>query len=154
MHFGVMTPSLSGTRYEAVYFSAYNNHSAAISAGSHVCYDPAATTAQFLGRAITRPATANLKLYAGVAATDFGLITATGQNNANPWGLVLCYGVYELALVDGGTTDIAVGDTLIVANGTFYANQPAAGTQGTGWIIAMEIQTSTSVTCRCLIRAM
>lgn len=142
---GQIPQALAAGKNENVYTSVYNNFGTLIAAGSQLCLDSAATAAQFRGRAVNRPATAILMFYCGVAAFDIPIAQ---------WGLCCAYGVFELAFVDGGTTDIAVGNQLIVANGTFYANQPTAGTQGQGWIIAMEIETSTSVTGRVFIRAM
>jgi len=142
---GQIPQALATGKYENVYISIFNNDTITIPQGGHVTMDHLATAAQFLGRAVKQPLTAGLTLYSGVAA--FEILTKV-------WGLVCCYGVFEEAFVDGGTTNIVVGDTLSVANTSFYANAPLAGAQGTGWIIAMEAQASTSVTGRVLIRAM
>lgn len=141
------------TEYEAVFAVLYNNStSLAVIAGGHVCYDHLATVAQYLGRAVLQPATANLNFYAGAAPDAIPVTT---------WGLVQCYGIMEACAVDGGTTDANLNTAVIPTNGSFYANAPIAhvvGTtailQGYGWITVMQTLTTTSGTCRCLIRAM
>lgn len=131
--------------YECVYASVYNNFGADIPAGAQVCFDPAASATQYLGRAVTRPATANLPFYAGCAV--FGILNGM-------WGLVVAYGICQ-GFLDGGTTDVNLGSSVIPTNGSFYANAPAAVTVGTGaWITAFASQTNTSVTGLIMIRSM
>jgi hypothetical protein len=135
---------VNSTEYDVVYLQVYNNFAGTITAGAHVCFDPSATTAQWLGFAVTRPATANLQLYAGCCPVAIAQAT---------WGLCVCYGVVEKAQMDGGTTDTAVGNTFTLFNGVFYVSAPTAGTQGSGWVVAMEAIT-TNALGRALIRAM
>lgn len=144
---GGATPGgrVSQPEYDVVYTQVYNNHTAAIPAGSHVCFDPSATTAQNLGWAVTRPATANLVFYAG--CTPFGIPLGA-------WGLCVCYGIVEKMAQDGGTTDTAIGNTFTLANGTFVPHTPVAGTQGSGWITSMEVVTTQTGLGRGMIRAM
>lgn len=137
-----------GNEYDVVYVQVYNNHSALIPAGGHVCYDPAATVAQYLGRAVTRPATANLIFYAGCAPEEIPL---------GAWGLVCCYGIMEEMGQDGGTTDTALGNTLLLANGVFYPHTPVAGSYSAtynAWITSLEAVTTATGTGRGMIRAM
>jgi hypothetical protein len=143
-------PGLSGQNsleYDVVYTQAYNNFAGTIIAGGHVCWDPAATVAQWLGFAVTQPATANLVYYAGAAPVAIAQAT---------WGLIQTYGIMEECAVDGGTTNATSGSLVIPTNGSFYANAPAAITVGTHtpWITVMETLNTTSITGRCLIRAM
>jgi len=142
---GQIPQALAAGKNENAYISAYNNDTIDIPQGGHCVFDELATAAQFLGRAVKRPTTAALKLYAGVAA--FNIVTKI-------WGIVCVYGVFENTFLDGGTTDGIVGDTYTIANASFYANNPLAGSQGAGWIIAMVAVTATSTTGRALIRAM
>lgn len=136
----------TGNEYDVVYLQAYNNHSALIPAGGHVCYDHLATAAQWLGRAVTRPATANLPFYAGCAPKEIPL---------GEWGLVCIYGVMEEMGQDGGTTDTVAGQRLNVLNANFYAGDTAATTLGTShFIVSMEAVTTATGTGRGLIRGM
>lgn len=134
--------------YDAVFLQAYNNFAGTIPLGGHVCYDPLATVGQNLGRAVTRPVTANLVFYAGSA------IAAIPQAE---WGLVQCYGVMEEMGQDGGTTATAVGNTLLLATGVFYPHTPVAGTYSAtfnAWISVLEIVSTATGTGRGMIRAM
>lgn len=130
--------------YEIVYVQVYNNHSALIPAGGHVCYDHLATTAQFLGWAVTRPITANLPFYAGCAPKEIPL---------GAWGLICVYGVMEEMGQDGGTTDTAIGNVLTPMTGSFYPGAPTAATPGQGYVFSMEAVTTVG-TGRGLVRAM
>lgn len=140
----------AGNEYEAVYVSVYNNFAGIIPAGGSVCYDPAASVAQNLGFAVTRPATANLGLYAGAAPV--AIPQAAGSDSG--WGLVQCYGIMEECGQDGGTTDTASNQSLAVINGSFYPANPTAAVVGTGWVISMEAVTTATGTGRAFIRAM
>jgi len=138
--------------YDRVYASVYNNEaSAAIPAGGACCFQSAAPPTGFVyGRTVIKPITADLNLFAGLAAETS---PSTLGIPAKTWGRIIVWGVVEEAYVDGGTTNIAVGDRMIPTNASFYLNAPVA-TVGAGWVFAMEAQASTSVTGRVFVRAM
>src|SRR5437773_2707689 len=107
----------NSTEYEPCYLAVYNNSGLAIPVGGSVCYDAAATVAQNLGFAVTRPATANLMWYAGVCPWAIPIAA---------WGLVQVSGIIELAL--GVLTS---GQSQIPQNGSFILAARAAVTIGT-----------------------
>ena len=78
---------------------------ASLAAGDVVCFD----VATYDGVRVTNPLTANFGLVAGVAAETI----ANGG-----FGLVQCYGYRDDVDVDG-TTALAAGDVLKIANASF-----------------------------------
>jgi hypothetical protein len=116
--------------------------------GAMVCHDVATDDT---GVSVTRPATANLPFPAGVVRDPQGIggpdqDLTTGRSNGD-YGLIQVYGPCE-ALVDG-TTDVSVGDELLITDGSWAftkdAAEPDSGSLVGGWAAnatAMEAYTT------------
>lgn len=129
---------------ETVYTFQYNSFAGDIPAGGSVCLDVAATV--WYGFAVTRPATANLPLFIGVAP----YLIPQGA-----WGLVCVYGIVETGLIDGGTVDVIVGSVLSPINATFYPTGSAGvGAYGSGHMFALTAQAGANATGRIFVRAL
>jgi len=97
---------LNRTDADTVFTVGKNIYStSALFAGDVICFD----VATFDGHRVTKPATANLNLPAGVAAEGIAI---------NDIGIIQCYGFRNDVDV-GGTTSAVAGDQCIMANASF-----------------------------------
>src|SRR5919106_6299266 len=111
---------------EKAFTVVQNRSGATITANYPVVLD----TTTFDGVGVTKPATATLSLFVGIANAD---ITSSG------YGLVQCYGYRASAQVTNGTaggTDIAAGDILVPVNAQYYLARSAASDGKTGFVVA------------------
>jgi hypothetical protein len=114
--------------------------STALTVGQPVCYD---YTTDADGVGVLLPTTAHLQFPAGlvesasIAAGDYGLVCTKGH---------FAYGACE------GTTDIAVGDPLVITNGTAYLTKATLVTNAIGQFkacfVAGEAYTTAAVAAK------
>lgn len=130
---------------DATFVRVKNGYStASLTAGQAVSFSGTAAD----GITVTQPATANLKLFAGIVK---------GTIAYGSYGYAQCYGYNSDALVTGAT-DVAVNDALKTANGSFSLAKDAYSTVTTGksdLVVALQaFTTSTAAAKKVFVRAM
>jgi hypothetical protein len=112
---------------ERVFQVAFNVAGATMTAGYPAVWDISASVD---GVRVTKPATATLSLFVGVAVEDIV---------DSAYGKFQCYGYRTQANVTNDTSNaIAAGDILIPVNAQFYLSRSAASDGKSGFVYAAE----------------
>jgi hypothetical protein len=132
---------------EKLFVIVYNVAGATITANYACVWDSGASVD---GVRVTRPATATLSLFVGLANKDIADST---------YGLVQVYGYRASVYVSNHTAQaIAAGDILIPVNAQYYMARSAASDGLTGFVYAGEAfataTTPAASTKKCFIRAL
>lgn len=118
---------------EKVFLCVYNVSGGTITAGYSVVWDISSPD----GVRVSKPATATLSLFVGIADADIA-------NSA--YGLVQAYGYRSTAYVINGVTAIAAGNILVPENAAWSLAYSAASDGKSGFVYAGEAVTSVTQT--------
>jgi len=122
----VYFPTINRDRAERGFGIFYNASGTTVTAGYPVVLDTTAT--QVDGNRVTKPATAALSLFIGVAAE----LIATAS-----YGKFQTYGYNQSVFVTNNTSvAVVAGDILVPVDAQWYLARSAAGTGTTGLIMA------------------
>jgi hypothetical protein len=119
---------------EKIFIAVKNVSGATITAGYSAVWDISASVD---GVRVTKPATATLSLFAGIADDDIA---------DSAFGLLQAYGYKSAAYVINGTTAVAAGNILIPQDALWSLVYNAAGDGKSGFVYAAEAITSVTQT--------